>query len=91
MSKKKKEIELKQQRAMIYLPEEAVSVKLVATVYVNGELKNAQRELGLKEIRQAFEDADKNYIEDDDMFALTNKGKQIADRLEMEELERYLP
>jgi len=75
MPKKKKEIELSSQRAMLYLPEDAVKIKITAYVFMDDELKKVQRVLNMHDIQKAFKDADDNYIEDDDTFVLTEKGK----------------
>lgn len=70
------EIELSQQRAMIYLPENAVEVTIICKVYEDGELIEVSNQLRLSEIRSAFEDAEDNYIADDDKFVITEKGKE---------------
>lgn len=68
------EIELTEHRAMVYLPESAVKVVINATVFECGELHNVSKELSLEDIRKAFQKADDGYIDDDDVFVLTDKG-----------------
>lgn len=75
------EIELMEHRAMIYLPENSVEVKIIARVYEGGEIRDVLCILTLDEIRKSFQKADDGYIDDDDVFVLTEKGKAEADRL----------
>ena len=53
-------IDLKEERAMIMLPEDVIE----------GELRHVSKHLSNKELREAFRDADKNYIGPDDVFEL---------------------
>lgn len=76
-----KDMELLEVRSMLYIPEKAVEITLTAKVYNNGELINVSKTLDLQEIRRAIADAEKNYIEDDDVFYLTEKGAALADNL----------
>lgn len=68
------EIELKQARAMLMLPENCVELKAVCKVFEDGELIEVGTVFGIAELRQAFRDAELNYIEDDDKFVITPKG-----------------
>lgn len=63
-------IDLKEERAMIMLPEDVIEVEINATIYTNGELRHVSKHLSNKELREAFRDADKNYIGPDDVFEL---------------------
>ncbi|MCR5224528.1 MAG: hypothetical protein K6C34_00420 [Alphaproteobacteria bacterium] len=80
-----KYIELDERRAMIYLPKNTVELTVVASVFCGGgELKKVQKTLNLDEVREAFTDAELNYIDDDDRFILTEKGERYLEGLERE-------
>lgn len=80
-----KYIELDERRAMIYLPKNTVELTVVANVFCGGgELKKVQKTLNLDEVREAFTDAELNYIDDDDRFIITEKGKRYLEGLERE-------
>lgn len=74
MNEEVREIELIGRRAMLYLPENTVHAELTLQVYEDGELIKVIKTLNLSDLRRAFEDAEHNYIEDDDRFVLTEKG-----------------
>ena len=75
-TKESRAIQLQEQRAMVYLPTDAVEIEINATVYQNGKLYKVSRKLSNKEIQQSFKDAEDNYIEDNDVFVLTENGIQ---------------
>lgn len=70
-----KTIELMEHRAMIYLPENSVEVTVIAKVFENGELQTVSMTYDMQKIREMFRKADDGYIDDDDVFVLTEKGK----------------
>ena len=70
------EIELKEHRAMIYLPENAVEATMIIKVFHDGELIEVKRVLGISDLRIAFQKADEGYIDDDDRFEITDKGRE---------------
>lgn len=72
-------VELDEHRAMIYLPENAVEIKVKAKVYHEGELIDASKKMTLEDIREAFRKADDGYIDDDDVFYITDKGKALLE------------
>ena len=74
-------VKVQETRAMVYIPENSIELEITATIYVNGEVQKVAKVLNLQETRKAIEDADENYIEDDDVFTLTDYGKKYADRL----------
>lgn len=74
-------VEISEHRAMVCLPENAVSVEINAKVFEDGRLINVKKELTLQDLREAFRKADDGYIDDDDTFALTEKGRQYLDEL----------
>lgn len=71
-----KEVELEQSRAMFYIPDDSVEIKMEVTLYTDGEIHKVCRVIDLQGIRKAIEDAENNYFEDDDMFVLTEEGKR---------------
>lgn len=79
------EMELKESRAMVYLPENAVEVEIKATIFSNGELVKVGKIMALKEIQESFRDAEENYIGPDDKFVLTEKGLKWLEELETKE------
>ena len=81
MAEKKKEVSLQNHRAMIELPEDALEVELNIKVWHNGEVINVTNTLTLTDLRTAFRKADDGYIDEDDRFVLTDRGKAIAEEL----------
>ena len=76
------EIELKNHRAMVELPENAVEVELVCKVFHEGELLNVSRTLKMSDLRNAFQKADDGYIDDEDTFSITDAGLAYLKELE---------
>lgn len=77
-------IELLNHRAMVELPEHAVEVQMDIKVFENGELFSVVRSMDMEEIRTAFRKADDGYIDDDDRFVLTDKGRAYLEEIEGE-------
>lgn len=75
-----KEFKLKEERALIWLPDTALRVELVVDVYINGMIAKVSQELDFEKIKKAFRDAE-NYIGDEDTFILTEKGKSLLEEL----------
>lgn len=63
-------IDLKEERAIIMLPEDSVEIEISATIYKDGELCYVSKCLNNKELHKAFCDAEENYIDPTDMFEL---------------------
>lgn len=82
------EIELMNHRAIIEIPENSVKLKLVIDVYDDddGEIKTVSAEYGLSQIREMFRKADNGYIDDDDKFYITEKGREYLKAIERGEL-----
>lgn len=78
----KEYIELQEHRAMMYLPENAVEVTMAAKVFENGELQTVSKTYDMQEIREMFRKADDGYIDDDDTFVITDKGRAFLEELE---------
>lgn len=68
------EIELKEHRAMICLPENAVEATMIVKVFYAGKLIEVKKILEISDLRTAFQKADEGYIDDDDRFEITDKG-----------------
>ena len=68
------EIEIKEHRAMVYLPENSIAVRIIATIYEDDEVHDVQKDMNLEDLRDAFRKADDGYIDDDDRFVLTEEG-----------------
>lgn len=69
------DIFLTENRAIVHIPEDTIELKLICKIYLDGELREVEKTLSMKEVRKALDDADKNYIEDDDTFIATDKIK----------------
>lgn len=78
----KNEIELQEVRAMIYLPEHTLEMTLECKVWDGKDVVRVSRKLTMDDIKKAVQDAAENYIEDDDRFVLTEKGKRYLEELE---------
>jgi len=77
-------IELTNHRAMIEIPENAVEVRMIVKVYVDGEIETDSSTLNQEMIREAFRKADDGYIDEDDRFVLTENGLRYLEELERE-------
>jgi len=75
MDDKQNTVELTEHRAMLYLPENAVDIRVIAKVYHEGELIEVEGNYTMEQIREAFQKADDGYIDDDDRFVITEKGR----------------
>lgn len=70
-------VELQEHRAMVHLPENAVEVTIQAKVFHNDGILSVKKEMKMEDIREAFRKADDGYIDDDDMFVITEKGREF--------------
>lgn len=77
-------IEVPTHRAMIEFPENAVEIEVKAKIYSEWELIDVSKKYGLNEIREMFRKADEGYIDDDDRFVLTDKGRAYLEEIEAE-------
>lgn len=69
-----KYIEVGTHRAIMDIPENAVSINLIAKIYEKDELLEVSQKYDLEQIREMFRKADDGYIDDDDRFVITDKG-----------------
>ena len=75
-------IEVTEKRAIVYLPEDTIEAEINITLYKNGEIQNVSKTLNTQEVYKAFGDAEDNYIEDTDVFRLSEKGMEYLKQLE---------
>lgn len=76
-------IELQEHRAMIYLPEKAVEITVNAKVYIDGKIQKVSLTYDMEQIREMFRKADEGYIDDDDRFVITDKGRALLEEMEI--------
>lgn len=81
-------IELQEHRAIINLPENTVELTITAKVFENGELQEVQTVYSMSQVREMFEKADDGYIDDNDRFVITEKGRAWLEELERERGDR---
>ena len=72
-------IELTEDRAMLYVPHNALEGTLVFKIYYNGEIKTVQKTINQDELREAVRKAEEGYIDEDDRFVLTDKGREYLE------------
>lgn len=75
----KEEIELASKYIVLEIPEDTVTVTITARVYLNGELQTVEKQLGPSEVREAFKEAEENYIPDDAVFQITEEGRRYLE------------
>ena len=84
MEEKEKEyVEVMEHRALIYLPENAVAVTMMCEIYdeEKKEIVKCSKTMSISEIRDAFTRADEGYVDDDDVYVLTEEGQKAYDQL----------
>ena len=71
-------IEILNDRAMLYIPHNALEGKLEFKVYDNKtkSIITVYKTLNQDELQEAVKKADEGYIDDDDVFILTDKAKK---------------
>lgn len=75
-------VELPTDYAVVSLPSDAVWVEMVVKVMRDGEIVKIAHQMDTKAIRDAFKEAEKNYLPDDAVFTLTEKGRELAKQIE---------
>lgn len=73
-------IELMERHAVIDIPEDTVSMDIQVHVLIDGKMETVQKGFGPQDIRAMFNKADKGYFADDDMWMLTDKGREMPER-----------
>ena len=77
------ELELEVEYAVIDLPKNTIEANIEAMVYCdNGRIVEVKNKLNFQNVRSAFRKAEEGYIPADPEFVLTEKGKQIVEKLE---------
>jgi Glu-tRNA(Gln) amidotransferase subunit E-like FAD-binding protein len=65
-----KEVSLNEKNIVIAIPEDTVEVTVTARVLLEGRLVTVEKKMTPSEIREAFNDADENYLDPDATFQL---------------------
>lgn len=81
MNEEEKEIELNEAWAVIGLPENTVDAEVHCNVYMDGKIVHVRKPLDMKDVKLAFKKAEDGYIDDDDVFVLTEKGKAFVEEM----------
>ena len=74
-------LDVMEHRAMVYLPENAVEVKIDAKVFQDGKIVDVSKTLKMSDLRTAFQKADDGYIDEEDRFEITEKGMAYLEEL----------
>ena len=75
-------IELSEKMAVIAIPENSVEITMRIKVFKGGgELETVERTLDMSAIRAAIQEAEDNYIPDDAVFQVTEKGMKYLEEL----------
>lgn len=72
-------IELSEDFIVLTLPSDSVEVKMEVKVYFDGGIKTVVKTLGMKDLREAFREAEMWYTPPDIPITLTDKGKEMFD------------
>ena len=80
----KEKVFLKERNMVLEIPEDTVELTVSAKVWHEGKIISVERKLAPREVREAFNDADENYIDPDATFRLTESGRKIAEQLEQD-------
>ena len=75
-----KEIEIAQDRAMLYIPHNALEGKLEFKIYLDDKIQTVYTILDQDELREAVRKADEGYIDEEDCFVLTDKGRKYLNK-----------
>lgn len=72
------EIELTNAHAVIDIPENSIEVEIRCKVYHDGEIMHVSRMMSMNDVREAINKGE-DFIDDNDVFTLTEKGKAYLD------------
>ena len=67
-------IELESDYIVLSIPKDTIEVEINATIWEDGTTQKVTHKMGLAEVRDAFKDAEMNYIDPDAKFSITGKG-----------------
>ena len=85
----KTEIALTDQFMVLAVPERTLEVVITAKVWNDGKVIEVSKTMPYEEVRDAFKDAERNYIPEDAIFSLTDLGKEYAERLIAEQRAKF--
>ena len=74
-------VELNEKYIVISVPQNAVEVEIKARVYSDGKIMDVSKKMDLDELREAFKDAEENYLDPNATFELTDKGIEYLESL----------
>ncbi len=74
-------VELNEKYIVISVPQNAVEVEITARVYSDGKIMDVSKKMDLDELREAFKDAEENYLDPNATFELTDKGIEYLESL----------
>lgn len=70
--------------AVIELPIDSINVTIFVKVYNNDKIIDVTKIMSLEDIRDAFNKAERGYIDDDDVFTLTDEFRR---QIEQDQLQ----
>lgn len=79
--KEKAAVELEEDYIVLAVPTDSVELTISAKIYHDGRLMDVSCVMGMKEIQAMFREARDNYIPEDTVFSLTEKGKAYLEEL----------
>lgn len=78
-----KEVELKENGIVVYIPENTVALSLIAKVYnPDGVNMSVQKDLTVDDIYEARRDYDDNYDDPNARYVITEEGIKYLEELE---------
>lgn len=77
-------VELTDVPAVIALPDNCVEATIYCSVYLDGKIQKVQKTLSMQDVQEAIREADKNYFPEDAVFTLTDKGRELAEKMLMD-------
>ena len=77
-------VELTDVPAVISLPENCVEATIICSVYLDGKIQKVQKTLSMQEVQEAIREAENNYFPEDAVFTLTDKGRELAEKMLMD-------
>ena len=70
-------IRLDEDYIVLSIPKNTVELRMLIQVYIDGTIVPVTKDLDMHEVREAFKKAADGYIDEDDEFVLTEKGKEL--------------
>lgn len=62
---------------VLRIPKNTIELRMLLQVYVDHTIVPVTKDMDMFEIRDAFKKAEDGYIDEDDEFVLTEKGKEL--------------